>query len=162
MVVLIVLVLLLIIIGIFSSFTRSDRFQTEEPVATENSVEAVQLPVPPPPPRTKHMDEVVANSKGFSVFISYTDNGFEPANVEIKRGETVRFTNNSSHNMWIMSSGGDGGVYPASGDACGQTAFDTCVAFPKHEIWEFTFDVPGTWVYRNNVNKEDVGIIIVQ
>lgn len=165
MVVLILLVLLLIVVGLVSTIPSLHR-SVQNPSADQNvnqsANQPVQLPVAPAPPITKHMQDVVANSKGFSQFISYTDNGFEPADVTIKKGEAVRFTNNSSHNMWIMSSGGDGGMYPAAANSCGQTSFDTCVAFPPNEIWEFTFDVPGTWVYRNNVNKSDVGVIHVK
>ena len=161
MVVLILLVGLLILVGFLSSlFGRNPHGM---PSTNEQSAnQPVQLPVPAPPVRTKHMDEVVANSKGFAQFVSYTDNGFEPADVTIKRGEAIRFTNNSTHAMWVMSSGGDGGVYPAADNDCGQSAFDTCTAFPPNEIWEFTFDVPGTWVYRNNANKSDVGVIRVK
>lgn len=165
MVVLIVLVLLLIIVGVVSSLVTPRHYRGELESMNQNQVSneaPAPLPVPPPPPRTAHMQQVLDNSKGFQYFVSYTDNGFEPAELTVKRGETVRFTNNSSRNMWLMSSGGDGGVYPASDSSCGQSAFDTCVAYPPNEIWEFTFDVAGTWVFRNNVHKDDVGIIRVK
>ena len=118
--------------------------------------------VPPPPPMTDHMQQVLDASHGFAQFVSYTDNGFEPADTTVRAGEAIRFTNNSSHSMWIMSSGGDGGVYPSIGETCGQTAFDTCVELPPHEIWEFTFSAKGTWVYRNNAFKEHVAVVRVK
>ncbi len=108
------------------------------------------------------MQEVVDASHGFSHFISYTDNGFEPSDVTIKRGQTVRFTNNSSRALWIMSSAGEGGVYPSGENACDQTAFDTCLELPPNDIREFTFDVSGSWSYSNNMNKTDVAVIHVK
>jgi plastocyanin len=154
-VVLIVLVLLLIAVGIFSSLTNGIH-----PRGFSDADTAQQ--VPPPPPRTEHMEKVLSESRGFSQFVSYTDNGFEPADVTVSKGETVRFTNNSAHDLWIMASGGDGGVYPATGNNCGQSDFDTCIALPPNEIWEFTFTAAGTWVYRNNVDKDHVGVIRVK
>ena len=161
----IVIALLLAISGVLSVV----HFPSRNPVAptagkkdTATSTAVKNLPVEPPPPITEHMKKVVAASAGFAVAISYTDNGFEPSDVEIKKGQSVRFTNNSTHAMWVMSSGGDGGVYPAGQDSCGQTAFDTCIALPAHDIWEFKFDVPGTWVYRNSAHKADVGVMRVK
>lgn len=112
---------------------------------------------PPPPP------EVVvqlAKSKGFSALISYTDRGFEPGTVTIKRDEAVRFTNNSSGSMWVAATGG-AGAYPGT-SACGGSSFDTCKALSRGEFWEFTFEKKGVWRYKNVSNADDVGIIVVE
>ncbi len=161
----IVIALLLAVSGVLSVVhfpSKKTTATTDGSNSTATTAPVENLPVEAPPPITEHMKKVVAASIGFAVAISYTDNGFEPADVQIKKGESVRFTNNSSHTMWVMSSGGDGGVYPAADDSCGQTAFDTCIALPPHDIWEFKFDVPGTWVYRNSAHKADVGVIRVK
>lgn len=47
---------------------------------------------------------MVYASKGFQYLVSYTDTGFEPKDFTINKGETVRFGNNSSHDMWISES----------------------------------------------------------
>jgi plastocyanin len=120
------------------------------------------LPVPTPPPITPTMQAVLDKSVGFSAFVSYSENGFESPDVKIKKGDSVRFTNNSSHTLWISAVAKDGVMYPASGNTCGQSSFDSCVAMAPHEIWEFTFTEPGAWWYRNNSDQTHVGVIRVQ
>ncbi len=111
---------------------------------------------------TESMKRVFEASKGFNALISFTDNGFEPANITIKKGQTIRFTNNSSKDMWIAAGGDGGNVYPDTGEGCGESALDTCGPLAPNEIWELTFDYSGTWSYRNNSNREFTGVIRVE
>ncbi len=111
---------------------------------------------------TASMQAVLEASKGFSLFVSYTDNGFEPAEASIKKGETVRFTNNSSQKLWVSAVQKNGVLYPGNGASCGQSAFDTCMGLEPYEIWEFTFSEAGVWGYRNNVEQTHVGVIQVK
>ncbi len=128
----------------------------------EENVALETLPVAPPPPVTKTMQAVLEKSTGFSAVVSYTDNGFEPAQTVIKRGDTVRFTNNSTGKMWVTAAANGGSVYPGSSESCGQSAFDTCTPLAPNEIWEFTFEKAGTWSYQNNVDAQFAGTIRVQ
>ena len=57
-----------------------------------------------PPPMTALMTEVLEKSTGFQHLVSYTDHGFEPPVLKIKKGEVIRFTNNSARDLWIASS----------------------------------------------------------
>jgi plastocyanin len=96
------------------------------------------------------------------MFISYTNAGFEPASASIKKGDTVRFTNNSSHALWIASAPtGSETIYPGTSN-CGGGAFDTCMPLNPGDFWEFTFTQSGAWGYQNNLNKSDVAIMLVQ
>ena len=113
------------------------------------------------PPLTPMMKDVLEESKGFQALVSYTDRGFEPADVVVQKGETVRFTNNSQVDLWIAAVSTSGSVYPSTGKGCGQSAFDSCVPLSPREFWEFTFGVAGTWSYQNNLNMPDVGIVHV-
>lgn len=115
-----------------------------------------------PPPMTPLMQEVLANSNGFQYLVSYTDSGFEPATLAVQAGETVRFTNNSSQNLWVAASAEGGAIYPAGGKNCGQSAFDSCVAMQPLEFWEFTFDLSGEWSFANNINKSRSGVVRVE
>lgn len=115
-----------------------------------------------PPPYTPEIAAQLAKSHGFQMIVSYTDRGFEPPSTSIKAGETVRFTNNSSHTLWIAAVGTEGhSIYPGTSD-CGATAFDTCRALKPLEFWEFTFTQSGTWGYQNNLNKNDTATIRVK
>ena len=96
----------------------------------------------------------------FQLLVSYTDQGFEPRTATVKAGDTVRFTNNSTGQLWVAA-GGDQ-LYPAVQNGCGSSALDSCQAFGPGYDWEFTFTQPGTWEIQNNLNKSDVATIVVQ
>ncbi|MDO8576493.1 MAG: hypothetical protein Q7R90_04205 [bacterium] len=100
----------------------------------------------------------LAQSKGFQYLVSYTDRGFEPTRLTVKQGETVRFTNNSSEDLWVAAGGEK--VYPGVVNGCGSSALDSCRPIGRGEFWEFTFDVAGTWMFSNNIDKEKSGTII--
>ncbi|MCE9586282.1 hypothetical protein K8R04_03110 [Candidatus Uhrbacteria bacterium] len=101
------------------------------------------------------------HSSGFQYLVSYNGRSFAPAVLTIKKGETVRFINNSSKNMWVAATGSSGEVYPGSGKDCGQSAFDMCKTLKHGEFWEFTFTEKGSWSYRNNADSTNTGVIIV-
>ena len=114
------------------------------------------------PPYTAEVQARLQKSRGFEVLISYTNRGFEPSAVSLNAGESVRFTNNSSHDLWVASEGtAETPVYPGKSE-CGSSAFDTCRALKPHEFWEFTFTEVGTWLFRNNLDKEAKGTVRVE
>lgn len=131
-------------------------FSAPSPAAT-SSLNTTEVP-----PLTPTMKAVLEKSKGFQALVSYTDRGFEPADVTLQKGEAVRFTNNSQGDLWVAATGTSGSVYPSSGNECGQSAFDSCLSLKPNEFWEFTFDVAGTWSYADNLHKDKTGIIRVQ
>src|SRR3989344_324196 len=113
------------------------------------------------PPLTPAMEAVLAASNGFQYLVSYTDQGFEPPALTIKKGETIRFTNNSRGDLWIAETPASGSMYPSTGNTCGQSAFDSCTPLKPQEFWEFTFDAAGTWSYKNNADAAKTGTIKV-
>lgn len=114
------------------------------------------------PPYTDEVAAQLAASNGFQQLVSFTDNGFEPVSVQIKKGETIRFTNNSSGPMWVAARGVEPArIYPGSGE-CGQSAFDMCKSIGRGEFWEFTFDAKGEWGFQNFEKPEEFGSIRVQ
>jgi plastocyanin len=105
------------------------------------------------PPMTALMRQVLEKSTGFQLLVSYTDRGFEPAFASIRQGDAVRFTNNSSRELWVSAAAVHRGeMYPRAADSCGQSAFDSCVALQPKEFWEFTFEDAGVWGYANIAN----------
>ena len=114
------------------------------------------------PPLTKEIKQQLAASHGFQYLVSYTNKGFEPAELTLKKGEAVRFTNNSSHNVWIAADGTSAPLYPAVQNGCGSSALDSCHALRPGDFWEFTFAARGTWGYRDNLDKSKAGVVHAQ
>lgn len=101
------------------------------------------------------------------VAVTYTNEGFAPKTLTIKKGTTVTWTNNSSSNMWVASA-----VHPShivyDGNSlrehCGtnaQTPFDECKGDPAGATWSFTFEKVGTWGYHDHINASRTGSITV-
>jgi plastocyanin len=129
------------------------------PPAASGVAPASSTKTPQRPPFTAEVKAALAASKGFQILVSYTDRGFEPAFATIKAGDAVRFTNNSSHDLWIAAAGGAGSAYPGDGNNCGQSAFDSCRVLKYGEFWEFTFATAGTWSYQNNRDTKMTGVV---
>ncbi|MEK7612921.1 MAG: plastocyanin/azurin family copper-binding protein [Patescibacteria group bacterium] len=96
--------------------------------------------------------------------ITYGDSGFSPAEVTIKKGGTVTWTNEGGGSMWVASA-----QHPThtvySGTALSQhcpdaanTTFDQC---KTGTTYSFTFDKAGTWAYHNHSNASNFGRVIV-
>ena len=125
--------------------------QTNEIVITTPEIEVTVTP----PAQIKHT-------------VTYTDNGFSPAELTIKVGETVVFANNSSSGMWVGSA-----MHPNhvgySGTALQQHCpdlenddFDQCANGAAGTSWSFTFTKAGSWGYHNHSNSKHFGKVIVQ
>ena len=113
----------------------------------------------PPPPMTPATREKLEKSHGFQALVSYTDEGFEPREVTIKKGQTIRFTNNSSRDLWVAASADTSdSLYPAVVNGCGSSAFDSCGPIAPQDFWEFTFDSAGAWTFVNNLDKAKSGV----
>jgi len=85
--------------------------------------------------------------------ISYTDSGFSPKNITVKKGATVTFSNSSSKAMWVASD-----VHPTHQLLPG---FDELKSVQNGGIYEYQFTKVGTWTFHNHVNPSDKGIVIV-
>ncbi|MBI3046336.1 MAG: cupredoxin domain-containing protein [Candidatus Harrisonbacteria bacterium] len=94
--------------------------------------------------------------------VTYTDSGFSPSALTIKKGGTVTFKNESSKTMWTASAiHPTHTLYPATG-GCISSAFDACKGIQPGDSWPFKFDIAGTWKYHNHLNPGDTGTIIVE
>lgn len=85
--------------------------------------------------------------------VSYTDTGYLPATLTVKKGTKVTFRNDSSGSMWTAS-----GVHPTHQLLPG---FDQLKSVSKGGVYEYTFTKVGTWKYHNHVKTADGGIVIV-
>src|SRR3989338_2353536 len=108
------------------------------------------------------------SSENATVTVTYSDNGFTPAQTKIRKGDTVRFVNQSTGRMWVASA-----IHPTHTTYAGtslsehcpdtsNTAFDQCVAVDNDGTFEFTFDKVGAWDYHNHVRASQTGRVTVE
>ncbi len=103
-----------------------------------------------------------------SLVVSYTDEGYSPKELKIKKGETVMFKNRSSQPMWTASAiHPTHTVYPGTSiQQCANpqdgSMFDSCLGTSIGENWTFQFDELGSWGYHNHLRPSHWGKVIVE
>lgn len=100
--------------------------------------------------------------------IRVTANGFEPAALTVKKGDSVMWMNESGRAVWPASAvHPTHTVYPGSGiQKCGTaeavTIFDACGNVTIGNSWSFVFNEAGTWRYHDHLRASVTGSITVQ
>ena len=172
---------LLVLLGVF--LIGRDGTDTEPPTLTEPQNVSENLPINPNASTTEEdlsepiLEEGDASTTpefgelpngdveaGDTGIVTYTDAGFSPKTIEVSKGDTVTFTNNSSRNMWIASNmHPTHNEYPTESDEdCLGSSFDACIGIPVGESWSFTFDRIGEWGYHDHLSVSRTGTIIVE
>ncbi len=85
--------------------------------------------------------------------VMYTDSGYVPAQITVKKGTTVTFRNESSSGMWTASA-----VHPTHQLLPG---FDQLKSVGSGGTYGYTFTKVGTWQYHNHVKATDTGAVVV-
>jgi plastocyanin len=122
--------LLLLLIALFVLYLLvvfAPAFQSPSPL---RSLEATASPNIRP---TAESAAIARAPQSFQYLVSFTDRGFEPATLAIKRNETVRFTNNS------------GAALKLSGDG----VFIGMLSIAPTDFHELTFNRTGEWRYSD-------------
>lgn len=152
-----IMILAVVIVGGYFLFTQNQKPITTT-VGEENGQPPNPNPQPPPPGQTT----------GANHEVIYTDSGYSPSSITVKKGDTVTFKNQSSFGMWTSSA-----MHPThiiySGTSLNEhcpdpdnTSFDECRADQPGESWSFTFNKTGTWRYHNHAQASDFGTVIVE
>ncbi|MBI4158559.1 MAG: hypothetical protein HY505_03010 [Candidatus Yanofskybacteria bacterium] len=100
--------------------------------------------------------------------VTYSDSGYSPATIIVKRGDMVVFDNKGPFSMWTASAvHPTHEAYPGSGiGLCGTNTlvaiFDACGGYGPGESWKFKFNERGTWKYHNHMQANHTGTIIVE
>ena len=100
--------------------------------------------------------------------VTYSDSGYSPATITVKKGDTITFDNKSSKIMWPASAAHPTHkAYPGTDiEFCGTLqssgAFDACRGYGSDESWDFKFEELGTWKYHNHLQPNHTGTIIVK
>lgn len=85
--------------------------------------------------------------------VTYSDTGFLPKSITVKKGTTVRFVSTATGGMWVASA-----VHPTHQVLPG---FDQLKSVGNGGTYEYTFVKVGTWKYHNHVNAADTGTVVV-
>jgi plastocyanin len=88
-----------------------------------------------------------------SLTIVYTNEGFIPKEISIKKGQTVKFINQSDRKMWVASNDHPSHLaYPE---------FDQKEITVRGAVYEFKFEKSGNWGYHNHLYSTHGGTINV-
>lgn len=152
-----VVIIVIIVGGIFLLNRKAEAPISQE---TEQSVSATTTSKTTAPkaktttPSTQTGINLLPGADKPSLTISYTDGGFSPASIKIKRGQKVEFVNMSSGLMWVASA-----PHPSH---TAYPTFDEKAVSQRGEIYTFIFDKAGTWKYHNHLNPIHTATIIVE
>jgi len=131
---------------------------TQTPVTENNTDEGM------PDDGVKAGVDITVSTVPASAAVTYGPDGFSPAEVTIKKGGTVTWTNQGGGNMWVASA-----MHPSHTTYSGTTLAQHCddatdVSFDQcknGDTYSFTFSKTGTWAYHNHSNASRFGKVIV-
>lgn len=86
--------------------------------------------------------------------VTYTDEGFSPLILRIKKGDTVTFKNDSTTGLWVASN-----PHPTHTSLPGFDADHTLI---NGETYMYTFTQIGSWGFHNHLNSRFQGTIVVE
>ena len=86
--------------------------------------------------------------------VTYTDEGFSPLILRVKKGDTVTFKNTSTTGLWVASN-----PHPTHTDLPGLDADHTLI---NGETYMYTFTQIGSWGFHNHLNSRFQGTIVVE
>jgi len=89
-----------------------------------------------------------------NLIIVYNNEGFNPKEIKIKNGDTIKFINLSDRKMWVASNDHPAhDIYPE---------FDQKDIALRDGEYSFKFEKKGTWGFHNHVYSSHIGTIIVE
>lgn len=112
----------------------------------------------------KQAGDVQSKPRGVvTATITYTDGGYVPNEVTIKKSDAVRWVNESSVEMWPAAAvHPTHSLYPEKSDSdCLGSSFDACKRIPSGGLWEFTFNDVGSWKFHDHVRPSKTGVVTV-
>jgi plastocyanin len=122
-------------------------FNAQKEYVAPSPAKSMPIITPPssPPPGNEETETHI-------IYIS--NSGFNPGNLTIETGDTVRFVNNDTKDHWPASD-----VHPVHAI---YPAFDPRAAISPGKDWSFTFERVGGWGMHDHLNASVTGKIIVE
>jgi len=85
--------------------------------------------------------------------VVYTNEGYSPKEITVKKGETIKFINMSDRRVWTASDEHPAHtIYPE---------FDQKTAAGRGNEYSFKFDKVGTWGFHNHSYAKHLGTVTV-
>ena len=102
--------------------------------------------------------------------VTYTEDGFSPATITVKVGDTIRFANDSTSAMWVAadehpthtSYDGTSTKEHCVDGASTNGAFDMCHRGDPGATWTYTFTKAGSFDYHNHARASHGGTVVVE
>jgi plastocyanin len=91
-------------------------------------------------------------AEGYMI-IRYTNSGFQPSSLEVAKGESIRFINDSNAALSIA---------PADSVNQPYATFDQSKSIGKGMSYDYTFTTIGSYTYYNLNNKTHVGTVVAK
>ncbi len=131
--------------------------------STQSKSEPAYPATPTEAPGMGVVGNATTDTDPFDVTITYTDDGYSPADITIQQGQRVRFLNASENTTWPASSlHPTHTLYPEKESTnCLGSSFDSCHDLTLGEFFDFTFNYPGTWRFHDHLHPYDTGSITV-
>jgi plastocyanin len=161
-----IFVFLLLITGCFVLLSPKNGLESKKIATSIKGISTQKIPpkaTSTPAPTLTPTPTTVTNV----TTITYTDTGFSPQTVSIKKGDKVVFKNTASLDMWVASNYfPTSRLYPGTDNAqCDisptPVMFDACTGVLTGESWSFTFDKVGKWSFHNHLKPSHGGTITV-
>lgn len=147
-----------LLLVLYVAYGYLPRQGTITPVSVSSTTPQTVDQVPPPSATVRQQLEV---SHGFQAFVSIADSGFMSATTTIKAGQTIRFANSASHDVWIgQITGTNTPSNPDTSVCSGPLA--VCHALHSGDFVELTFPTKGTFYYMDDLNPTMRGSVVVQ
>lgn len=135
--------------------------QNEEATEPEVSAPTGTSETPPVPVSTETPSPAATTPVAKTVTVTFSDAGYSPSGVTIKKGDSVMFKNGSATETWPASAmHPTHAVYPTTGGCIGST-FDACRGLAAGESWSFQFNEVGKWNYHDHLNPTKFGSVTV-
>lgn len=100
----------------------------------------------------------------YDVQIVYTNDGYVPKDIVIKKGTRVRFLNESIDDTWPAS-----GIHPThtlypekEPTDCLGSSFDSCASLAPGKFFDYTFNYVGKWPFHDHLHGYNTGTIVVE
>lgn len=107
-----------------------------------------------PAPTTTGGQQSTSSSQQAAAQVTYDGTSFSPSTIEIKKGDTVTWTNSADDQMWVASD-----PHPIH---TGYGGFDALAGTAKGGRYSFTFEKTGTFGYHNHLNSAVKGTVVVK
>ncbi|MDO8572590.1 MAG: cupredoxin domain-containing protein [bacterium] len=130
--------------------TTSSTTVTTTNTSTETKIVPKTPTVSKPSPQPKPVVQTMTKDGLYVIY--YTNGGFSPTTLQIKKGKGVRFINNSDKAMRIFADLQEDKTY---------SALNQSKTVGRGVTYDFVFNEAGNWAYHNENNKSDRGTVVV-